>query len=235
MVLAVLQARMSSTRLPGKVLRPILGQPMIGRQVERLHRSRRLSSIVVATSTGAEDDPLAAYAQGLGLAVFRGALDDVLDRFHGAIAAHSGGGEHMVRLTADCPLTDPALIDAMIEHHVATGADWTNNSDGATYPKGLDAEVCRISALETAWREAADPYEREHVTPFLYRHPERFRLEGLTRHPPLRYRWTVDTAEDLDFVTTVYEALYPGKPDFTSQDVLDWQARNPGRVLVNAV
>jgi spore coat polysaccharide biosynthesis protein SpsF len=232
MVLAILQARMSSTRLPGKVLRPILGRPMIALQVERLRRSKRLGRIVVATSTGPEDDPLADYAQSLGLTVFRGDLADVLDRFHGALAAH-GDGEHLVRLTADCPLADPEVIDAVIARHLETCADYTANTEGRTFPKGLDVEVCRVSALEAAWREARDPYEREHVTPFLYRHPERFKQAAVTRDPPQRYRWTVDTPEDLAFVEAVYAGLYPTNPAFTSADVLAWQERNPERILVS--
>jgi spore coat polysaccharide biosynthesis protein SpsF len=232
MVLAVLQARMSSTRLPGKVMRPVVGRPMIGLQVERLRRSARLGRIVVATSIGPEDDPLADYVETLGLAVHRGERDDVLSRFHGAIEAH-GGGEHVVRLTADCPLADPEVIDAVVARHLETGADYTANTEGRTYPKGLDVEVCRVEALEAAWAEATDPYEREHVTAFLYRRPERFRLAALTREPPLKYRWTVDTPEDFAFVEAVYAALYPAHPEFTSQDVLAWQARNPDRVIVS--
>ena len=233
MVLAVLQARMSSTRLPGKVLRPILGAPMIARQIERLRRATRLTGLVVATSTGREDDVVEACARDLGVGVFRGDLDDVLSRFHGAAMAY-GAQDHLVRLTADCPLADPVLIDAVVARHLESGADYTSNTAGATFPKGLDVEVCSIPALETAWREAADPYEREHVTPFLYRHPERFHLESVTRDPPQRYRWTVDTAEDFAFVEAVYGALYPRDPAFTSQAVLDWQDRHPDRVLVNS-
>lgn len=232
MVLAVLQARMSSSRLPGKVMRPILGRPLIELQVERLRRSQRLGRIVVATSVHSDDDGLADHVESLGLAVHRGELDDVLSRFHGAIEAN-GGGEHVVRLTADCPLADPDLIDQVIARHLEAGADYTANTEGRTYPKGLDVEVCRIAALEAAHVETRDPYEREHVTAFLYRRPERFKLASLTRDPPLKYRWTVDTPEDFAFVEAVYEALYPARPDFSSQDILAWQARNPDRVIVS--
>lgn len=228
MVLAVLQARMSSTRLPGKAMRTILGEPMIARQIERLRRARRLSRIVIATSDQAGDDVLAEEGRRLGVAVSRGALDDVLSRVHGAIAAF-GSGEHCVRLTADCPLADPALIDLCIERHLASGADCTHVGPGWSYPRGLDVEVLKTSALEAAWRESADPYEREHVTPFVYRRPERFRIETVVREPPARYRWTVDTPEDFAFVTAVYEALYPDDPAFTTEAVLAWQAANPDK------
>jgi len=218
--LAILQARMSSTRLPGKVLAPVLGEPMIGRQLERLARSARLDRIVVATSTDPSDDPLAAWCEGRGQPVFRGALGDVLDRFHGALALVPEA-DTVVRLTGDCPLADPAVIDATIERHLATGADYTSNTPAVrTYPHGLDTEVMRRTALEAAWREAKDPYEREHVTPFIYRHPERFRIESLSRQPSLAHlRWTVDFPQDLAFVRGVYERLYPAKPAFTSDDV----------------
>lgn len=228
MVLAVLQARMSSTRLPGKVMRPILGEPMIARQIERLRRARRLDRIVIATSDQPDDDVLAEEGARLGIPVFRGALADVLDRFHGAIAAQ-GERDQVVRLTADCPLADPALIDACVARQLESGADCTHVGPGWSFPRGLDVEVVRVAALEAAWAESADPYEREHVTPFIYRRPERFRIEAVTRSPPLRYRWTVDTPEDFAFVTAVYEDLYPRDPAFTTEDVAAWQARNPDK------
>ena len=234
MVLAILQARMSSTRLPGKVMRPILGQPMIGRQIERLKRAERLTSIVVATSTEASDDVIEAYVKTQGVACHRGDLNDVLARFIGVLDT-APDADTFVRLTADCPLADWRLIDRCIEAHEASGADYTYTGLGWTYPKGLDVEVCRTTALRRAQRETRDAYDHEHVTPYLYHHPELFRLNPITRDPPLRYRWTVDTPEDFAFVTAVYEALYPGNPAFTSEDILDWQAANPDKVLPNDV
>ncbi|HEX4197172.1 MAG TPA: glycosyltransferase family protein [Caulobacteraceae bacterium] len=231
---AILQARMSSSRLPGKVLRPVLGEPMIGRQVERLRRARRLDGLTIATSTDASDDVIAAYARRIGVDCFRGPLDDVLARFIGALEA-AGNPRTFVRLTADCPLADWRLVDRCIEAHQAADADYTYNSLNWTFPKGLDVEVCATAALMRAAAEGLTPYDREHVTPFIYGHPELFRLEAVTRDPPLRYRWTVDTPEDFAFVTAVYEALYPANPAFTSEDVLDWQASHPDQVLPNQV
>ena len=233
-MLAILQARMSSTRLPGKVMAPILGQPMIGRQIERLRRTRGISRILVATSTREDDDLLAAYAHSLEVEVFRGDLSDVLERFHDALAA-AGRPEHFLRLTADCPLTDPAVIDLCIARHLESGADYTHNSHRWTFPKGLDVEVCRTEALDAAWWQASDPYDREHVTPFIYHRPNRYRIERVTRDPPLRFRWTVDTPEDFAFAYDVYAALHPAKPDFATDDILAWQDAHPDRVLVNAV
>ncbi len=231
---AILQARMSSSRLPGKVLAPVLGEPMIGRQVERLRRAKRLSGLTIATSTDPSDDLIEAYARQIGVDCFRGPLDDVLGRFIGALAA-AGNPKTFVRLTADCPLADWRLIDACIEAHAAANADYTYNSLNWTYPKGLDVEVCETSALHRADREGRSAYDREHVTPYIYGHPELFKLEAVTRDPPLRYRWTVDTPQDFAFVSAVYADLYPANPAFTSEDVLDWQATHPDQVLPNEV
>ena len=232
MVLAILQARMSSTRLPGKVLRPILGEPMLGRQIERLRRSRHLTRLVVATSTGAQDAAIAAYCAEIGVDCFRGDLDDVLSRYLGALHAY-GPAESFLRLTADCPLADPALIDEAIAAHRRTGADYTHVQQRWTYPKGLDVEVCQTETLRRVGREATGS-DREHVTAFIYARPDRFRITALNRDPPLRYRWTVDTPEDFAFVTAVYQDLYPADPAFTTDDILAWQRRNPHKVLVSA-
>jgi spore coat polysaccharide biosynthesis protein SpsF len=230
-VLAILQARMSSSRLPGKVLKPLLGRPMIERQMERLRRAGSLSGIVVATSTRADDDAIAAWCAEAGADCFRGALDDVLGRFLGALEARRWP-EHFVRLTADCPLADPTLIDDVVNAHLSTGADYTHAQEGRTYPKGLDVEVCRTTVLRALEPEAVGE-DREHVTRFIYTHPDRYRIHAIKRDPPLRYRWTVDTPEDFAFVEAVYTDLYSANPAFTSEDVLRWQAAHPDRVLVN--
>ena len=219
-MLTILQARTSSTRLPGKVLLDLCGAPMLQRQIERVRRAQGIGTLVVATSTDASDDAVAALCGRIGVACHRGPLDDVLARFQGAAEAF-GPSDHIVRLTGDCPLTDPQVIDSVIASHLDSNADYTSNTLKLTFPKGQDVEVFRAEHLATAAREATDPFEREHVTPFLYRHPERFRLAGLERDPPLGgLRWTVDTPEDFAFVTRVYAALYPANPAFTSEDVL---------------
>ena len=212
---------MSSSRLPGKVMADLVGAPMILRQIERLRRAKGLDQIVVATSTHASDDVLAACLIDEGLDVFRGPLDDVLARFAGAIDAFGNGHETVVRLTADCPLADPDVIDQTLALHRGSGADYTSNTpERRSYPKGLDTEVMRGSVLRQAAAEATDPYDREHVTPFLYRHPERFKIAGLEQHASEgEVRWTVDRPDDLEFVRAVYEALYPSKADFTSNNI----------------
>jgi len=219
MTVAILQARMSSTRLPGKVMKPLAGRPMIERQLERLRRCETLERLVVATSLDTSDDPLAALLGELGVDVHRGSLTDVLDRYVGAAQAFGVTGD-VVRLTADCPLADPGVIDGCVRRRVELGVDYCSNGRRRTYPHGLDVEAFTLEALLTAGREATDPYDREHVTPFIYRHPERFTIGELAQAQDEGYlRWTVDTPEDFAFVERVYAALYPTKPDFTSDDV----------------
>lgn len=219
MTVAVLQARMSSSRLPGKVMKPILGRPMIERQIERVRRSKRLSEVVVATSVDASDDPLADFLAGIGVRVVRGPLDDVLGRFIAVIDALDLTGD-MVRLTADCPLADPDVLDACIALRAEGGFDYASNGRRRTYPRGLDVEVFRVEALRQADHETQAPYDREHVTPWLYRPGTPFTQGELVQaRDESELRWTVDYPADFDFVRRVYETLYPQKPDFTSDDI----------------
>jgi spore coat polysaccharide biosynthesis protein SpsF len=232
-VLAVLQARQSSTRLPGKVLLPVLGEPMLARQIERIRRARRLDGLVVATTDQPEDEAIAALCAGLGVDCFRGALADVLDRFYQA--ARTRSPEHVVRLTGDCPLSDPALVDAAVALHLAGGFDYSGNAVERSYPDGLDVEVFTFALLERAWREAATPHEREHVTPYMYAGGHGFRL-GVLRDTLDRsaLRWTVDRPEDYAFVCRVFEALHPGDPAFSAADVHRFLDRHPEVAALNA-
>ncbi|MGZ8363422.1 MAG: cytidylyltransferase domain-containing protein [Caulobacteraceae bacterium] len=220
MILAIMQARMSSTRLPGKVLRPLAGSPMILRQIERVKRAKRIDRLVVATSIDPTDNVLADILEHHGVHAIRGPLDDVLTRFVGVMNGFEDV-DHVVRLTADCPLTDPTVIDAVIAHHVESGADYTSNTLGArTYPKGLDVEAMTAETLRMAATEAEAADEREHVTMHIYRHPERFRLEGVVQDADEGgVRWTVDTPDDHAFVSAVYDGVYLENPEFTSDDV----------------
>jgi spore coat polysaccharide biosynthesis protein SpsF len=220
MILAILQARSSSTRLPGKVLMPLAGAPMILRQIERVSRAARIGRLVVATSVDASDDELARVVAGAGVGVHRGPLDDVLARFAGALAAF-GPASHVVRLTGDCPLADPAVIDAVIARVVDEAADYGSNTPPhRTYPKGLDVECMTADALVAAAARAASPEEREHVTWALHRQPELYRQTFLSQAADEgEARWTVDYPHDHAFVAAVYDALYPTNPAFTSDDV----------------
>jgi spore coat polysaccharide biosynthesis protein SpsF len=226
MILAILQARASSRRLPGKVLKPILGRPMLERQIERLRRARRLDKLVVATSTDASDDAIAALCRSLGVDCFRGSLDDVLDRFYQA--ARPEAPRAVVRLTGDCPLADPEVVDQLVDSHLAGGFDYTSNVVRRSYPDGLDAEVMAFHCLETAWREATLPSEREHVTPYIRAQRERYRFGDLVQPRDLSgQRWVVDDPADFAFVSAIYEALYPANPAFTTADVVALLERRP--------
>lgn len=219
MILAILQARTSSRRLPRKVLLDVLGQPMLLRQLERVGRAKRIDGVVVATSTDPSDDEIESLCSANGIRCERGSLEDVLDRFYRAVA--TARPSHVVRLTGDCPLTDPAIIDAVVEHHLREGADYTTNALPPTFPDGLDVEVMKFGALERAWREASAGAEREHVTPYLYRHPELFHLASFGSGRDLsQLRWTVDEPRDYMFISRVYEALYARNPEFGIEEIL---------------
>ncbi|MCR5878706.1 glycosyltransferase family protein [Phenylobacterium sp. J367] len=219
MAVAILQARMSSSRLPGKVMMPLAGRPMVERQIERLRRCETLTRLIVATSVEASDDPLAAHLQTLGVEVFRGPLADVLGRYVACVEALDIQGD-VVRLTADCPLTDPGVIDAGVRLRERLEVDYVSNGRIPTWPRGLDMEVFTLDALLAAGREARDLYDREHVTPYLYKEGSRFTVAALTQGvDESALRWTVDTPDDYAFVARVYDALYPANPRFTSADV----------------
>ncbi len=224
--IAILQARMTSTRMPGKVLAPLAGKPMILRQLERLARARTLDGIVVATSTDESDDELVAVLEAEGYRVVRGDLNDVLARFVAAMDATNP--DVVVRLTADCPLASPAVVDKVVTAFHASGADYVSNTMQPTYPDGLDVEVVKADVLRQVAVEATDPPEREHVTLGVYRRHDRFRVENVANDVDLSdLRWTVDTPEDYSFVALVYHALYGTKPDFELSDVLGLLEQHP--------
>ncbi|MCI0582965.1 MAG: glycosyltransferase family protein [Chloroflexi bacterium] len=225
---------MGSTRLPGKVLAPIVGRPMLDLQLERLERVQTPAIIVVATSTLPADDVVVEVARARGTATHRGSEDDVLARFAGAAAAVDAAV--IARTTADCPLIDPGVVDRALEAVVAGTCAYASNTVDRTYPRGLDIEAFTRAALEVADREATDPAEREHVTPFILRRPELFRPCSVKADADRSAeRWTVDTAEDLELVRRIYEALYPANPAFSTADVIallndhpEWRAINAG-------
>lgn len=232
-VVCVSQARMTSTRLPGKVLMEAAGRPLIEHHLGRLRRARNLDAIVLATTVNRTDDPLVAAADRLGVPVFRGDEVDVLGRFAGAAAMMEA--DVVVRVTADCPLIDPELIDALIEART-DGADylWI---DVTRWPRGFDAEVFARDLLDEADRNATEAYEREHVTPYIYRRPERFRLG-----PPLGPapgEWTtpcrlcVDEPSDLELVRRLIEEIEPTKPNFGRHDLRDLLERRPDWAAIN--
>ena len=219
-VVAIIQARMGSSRLPGKVMLDLAGEPMLARVVSRLRRAESLDEIVVATTNDPRDDALAALCAQRAWPCFRGSEDDVLDRYHRAAAAHDA--EVIVRITSDCPLIDPDVLDATIAGFLAgqPTTDYACNfHPRRTFPRGLDAEVFSRAALDRCWREAADPYSREHVTAFIYKNPHLFNLRGIESGGDWSHlRWTVDTPEDFELVRLI--SAHFGHDAFTWREVL---------------
>jgi spore coat polysaccharide biosynthesis protein SpsF len=235
--IAIIQARIGSTRLPGKVLLPLAGTTVLGCVVQRLSLCVNLDELVVATSTAALDDPVAEEANRLGALVWRGPAEDVLARFCGAAAASSAAV--VVRITSDCPLIDGVLVDEMLgEYGDGRDCDYFSNTLVRTYPRGLDAEIFSRSALDLANKDAREPFQREHVTPFLYQHPEVFRLRSYVDSSGAdrsHMRWTLDTSEDYAFLQAVYERIPHQNPsDVTTADVISLLSAHPSIARINA-
>ncbi|HJU66307.1 MAG TPA: glycosyltransferase family protein [Gemmatimonadaceae bacterium] len=229
-VVAVIQARMGSTRLPGKVLRQLVGKPVLQHVIDRARAAACIDRIVVATTALAEDDPIASCAARAAVGVTRGSVHDVLDRYAQAFREHGGGIG--VRITSDCPCLDPVLLArAVQEFRQSDGAiDYLSNAEVRSYPRGYDIEVFRVDALHIAAAEATDPSSREHVTPFLYRNTARFRTATLTRPDPLgtaSWRLTLDTEQDWRVLEHLFEALTPRDPMFGLSDVEGYITRHP--------
>ncbi|CAB4820739.1 MAG: NTP transferase domain-containing protein [Actinobacteria bacterium] len=226
--LAIVQARMSSSRYPGKVLAPLAGQPMILRQLERIQRAETLDGIVVATSTDASDDELAEIVKANGFDVVRGDLNDVLARFIRVIDLYQP--ETVVRLTADCPLISPKVIDEVVARFNQGDCDYASNNMTPTYPDGLDVEVVKASVLQEIYESSTDKNEREHVTLGVYRQPDKYRIVNVSGVGDLSHlRWTVDTPEDYAFVKAIYGELYPKNPNFDFVDVISYLKEYPER------
>lgn len=228
---AIIQARLGSTRLPGKVLLPLAGRPMLAQVIERVGRASSVDEVLVATTTNPGDAPLVELCRELGYASFRGDEHDVLDRYFQA--ARTRAATTVVRVTSDCPLIDPAVIDAVLATLAESGADYASNiAPQRTYPRGLDTEAFSFATLERCWREASAPASREHVTAHIYQHPDRFRLASVTHErDESAHRWTVDTADDYALVKRIYAHF--GHNRFAWQDVLavveahpEWRALN---------
>lgn len=226
---------MTSTRLPGKILKQVLGKPLLEYQLERLRRVRLADQIVIATTGNDSDQPIVDFCAQHGISCFRGSENDVLARYHGA-ATHFEA-DTVVRITSDCPLIDPAVVEQVIRCYLdrRTELDYVSNCLERTWPRGMDTEVFSCSALHEAFSEATEQAEREHVTPFIYRQPQRYRLENVAAAENLaQHRWTVDTAEDFELVSKLLAALYPAKPDFSLADILDLLKKHPDWAAINA-
>lgn len=224
-VCAVIQARTGSTRLPSKVLADLAGASMLERVVERVSQAETVDGVIVATTKELRDDAIIEVLAGSDVDVVRGAEKDVLDRYHDALSASSA--DILVRVTSDCPLIDPQLIDDVVRALSDADADYASNTlEPRTYPRGLDVEAMTAEALTRAWREDVNPDWREHVTPYIYRNPGQFALCRLANDADLSdHRWTVDTPEDLKLVRRIYDVL-DGR-SFSWRDVLNVVEANP--------
>ena len=231
-VVAIVQARMGSTRLPGKVLLPLEDHPVLWHVIDRVRRATTLNAVAVATTTESADDAVAELCASLSVDCFRGSTDDVLDRYVGA--AELLAADVVVRITADCPVIDPEVVDSVVSGFHAGQYDLY--SLAGEYPNGLDCAVFRRSALETAWREATLRSDREHVGPYIRRNPHRFSIGRHELFDGLGHmRWTLDEPRDYDLLRAIYARLYvPGNPPFLTADILRLFEREPALMDINA-
>ena len=231
-ILTILQARVSSSRLPGKVLKMVSGKPMLLQQIERIQRVPSIEQIIVATSTSQSDDNLVDVLREQNINVFRGSLNNVLDRFYKAASKYNA--EHVIRLTGDCPLSDPDIIENVIQQHFELNVDYTSNTLPASFPDGLDVEIFRFECLEKAWKEAILPSEKEHVTSYIRNNVEKFTHSNVKSSQDLSsMRWTVDEPEDFEFIEKVYQKLYSKNTVFNMSDVLAYLQNHPNLTKIN--
>ncbi len=233
-IVAIIEARMTSSRLPGKILRPILGRPTLELLVERLSRSEYIDTIVVATTVNVTDDVVEVLAKKLAVGCFRGSEDDVLDRVLKSAQAYNA--DLIVEITGDCPLIDPSVIDQLIMIYLNGRYDYVSNTLRETFPNGLDAQVFSRKTLEDVAALTQDPVDHEHVSLYIYEHPEMFALFNLESNLPEKYwglRLTVDTIEDFEVIRSIYEELYPKNPSFSLVDVIELFQRRPELMEIN--
>jgi len=237
-LVVVVQSRTGSTRLPGKVLMPLAGKPLLQRMVERVSAASTRFELVVATTTDLLDDPVRTLCKAMDVRCYSGHPTDLLDRHYRAGMLHSA--DAVVKIPSDCPLIDPAVIDRVLGCFLQNPEryDFVSNLHPPTYPDGNDVEVVPMHILEQAWREASKDFEREHTTPFVWEHPERFRLGNVKWETGLDYsmshRWTIDYEEDYRFINSVYDALWSeSSPIFSMQDIFNLLVAKPEIATVN--
>lgn len=229
-IVAISQARMGSTRLPGKVLRKVHGKPLLYYHITRLRRSKLIDTIVVATTTNAKDARIVNLCNLYEWNSYRGSEQDVLDRYYGAASKFKAG--IVVRVTSDCPMIDHEIVDRVIRHVIDNNLDYGSNILNRTYPRGLDAEVITFNALQRAWKEAKLPFEREHVTPYIHQNPDKFKISGIEfENDESQYRWTVDTIEDFQLVSRIFNEI--GCEFFSWKDALRLMKKRPDLYEIN--
>jgi spore coat polysaccharide biosynthesis protein SpsF len=235
-IVAIIQARIGSTRLPGKILKEVSGKPILWHVVDRLSHSQSINKIVVATTDLPEDDRTEEFCIENNISFSRGSSDDVLSRYYEA--AKKFNADIVIRITSDCPVIDPSVIDMMLQEYLysnkSTIIDYLSNTLVRTFPRGLDAEIFSFEALEKTILEAQQQYEREHVTPYIYQHPEIFSLKNYASGIDFSFhRWTVDTAEDYQLINKIYVELYQPDKLFLLEDILHLFERKPELISVN--
>ncbi len=234
-LVAIVQARMTSERLPGKVLMTVLEKPLLEYQIERLKRVKLINELVIATTENKTDDPIVGLCSRLSISFFRGSEHDVLSRYYDAAVQY--GADVVTRITSDCPLIDPAVIDQSIQFFLdhRHQLDYVSNVGPGYYPRGMDCEVFSFRALKEAFQEATEAYDREHVTPFIAHRPQRFKSGGVPHPIDLsHHRWTVDTPDDFELIRRILTSLYPSKPEFTLADIIQLLEQHPDWQNVNA-
>lgn len=223
---------MNSTRLPGKVLKKVVGKTILEHIIERLRKSKALNGTVVATTVNREDLEIVALLSRLGVNLYCGSVCDVLDRYYQTARLH--GIEHIVRITGDSPLIDPYVIDDVIKRYFDSGADYCSNILKRTFPDGLDVEAFSFDVLKYAWRNARLLSEREHVTPYIKKNADKFKLVSFENEIDLGdKRWTLDEKEDFEVIKKVFESLYPSNPDFCMKDILKFLESSPHLEHIN--
>ena len=230
----ITQARTGSTRLPGKIFKEVLGKSLLEYHLERLRDIRQADDIVIATTDQPADDKIAGFCREKNVNCYRGSEDDVLDRYYRAAKEYEA--KAIVRVTSDCPLLDPEVVDGVITafRDNAEKFDYASNTLERTYPRGLDCEIFSTAVLEEIHGLAGDKADREHVTAYIYRHPEKYRLLNVPRILDVsRYRWTVDTPDDFELIRRILEALYPVNPKFRLDDCLRLFEQNPEWEKIN--
>ena len=233
-IITIIQARMSSTRLPGKILLPLGEITVLGLGVSRIKKSQRLDAVIVATTDLTSDDVTANYCLDNGIHYFRGNCDNVLERYYMAAKQYGAKvGDLIVRMTSDCPFIDYRILDAMLENFQG---DYFSNTLTRSFPRGFDLEIFTFAALEKAYLSAENPSEKEHVTPYIYNHPEMFSLHGFgCDEDNSDLRVTLDTPEDWQVIEQTYLSLSKTNPDFTYQDVIKFLRQNPQVAKLNAL
>lgn len=231
---AIVEARMGSTRLPGKTLMPIVGQPAIKLLIERLRRARLIDTIILATTTNREDDLLEEFCKENKVVCFRGSPDDVLGRVYAAAKKYAT--DIIVEVTGDCPLLDPVLIDECIDTFLDSNYDYLSNFLVQSYPPGIDVQMFTFRVLEEMNFTAKDPRFREHVTLYILKHPEKFKMHNIISPPEMNYPdWhlELDEPKDYELIKKIYEALYLNNPAFSSGEIITLLKNNPEWLEIN--